>query len=250
MKTERIDIVDPNWFETFFEGDDWLLVADTRDAERTSAEVEFVAQQIPPAARVLDVPCGTGRITVPLAERGFGVAGLDISERVLERARAAGPTIDFRRGDMRELPWSDSSFDAVINLWTAFGYFETQEEDERVLAEFARVLTVGGVLVLDTVNQLALVRGFRPQAFDEVDGVLILQEHAYDQVTGRSRAKWLFVRDGKRSELEFDHRLYTTPEYVAMLRRAGFEPAAFYGGFDGTELGWDTWRQIIVARRG
>ena len=249
MKTAAIDPVDPNWFETFFDSDDWLLVATSRDPEQTETEADFLAAQLPAAARVLDVPCGTGRIALPLAERGFTVAGLDISETVLARAREAGAGLDFRQGDMRELPWADASFDAVLNLWTAFGYFESQEEDERVLAEFSRVLATEGTLVLDTVNQLALIRGFKAQKFEQVDDVLFLQEHAYDQVTGRSRAHWTFVRDGVRSELSFEHRLYTTPEYVAMLRRAGFEPSAFYGGFDGSELGWDTWRQIIVARK-
>ena len=103
-----------------------------------------------------------------------------------------------------------------------FGYFETQEEDERVLAEVARVLVPGGVFVLDTVNQAALLRGFRPQAWDELDdGVVLLQEHAYDLITGRSQATWTFLRDGERKELSFEHRLYTTPEYVELLRRAG-----------------------------
>ena len=249
MNTAGIDAVDPKWFETFFEGEDWLLIATSRDPERTQLELDFVTSRIPAGARVLDVPCGTGRIAVPLAERGFTVAGLDISEAVLARARQAGPDLDFRQGDMRELPWDDGSFDVVLNLWTAFGYFESQDEDERVLAEFARVLSPGGLLILDTVNQLALARGFRPQAVEEVDGVLFLQEHSYDQLTGRSRARWTFLREGRRSELSFDHRLYTTPEYVAMLARAGFEPEAFFGGFDGVDLGWDTWRQIILARR-
>ncbi len=247
MNTPAVDPVDPRWYESFFEGDDWLLLATTRDPERTELEVEFVASQIPAGARVLDVPCGTGRIAVPLAGRGFLVSGLDISETVLAHARAAGPELDFRQGDMRELPWPDGSFDAVLNLWTAFGYFDSQEEDERVLAEVARVLAPGGVFVLDTVNQTALLRGFRPQAFEDLDGTILLQEHAYDAIAGRSQARWTFLRDGRRSELSFDHRVYTTPEYVAMLGRAGLQPSAFFGGFDGQELGWDTWRQIIVS---
>lgn len=250
MNTARIDAVDPHWYENFFEGDDWLLLATTRDPERTSVEVGFVASQLPDSARVLDVPCGTGRHAVALAERGFQVAGLDISEAVLARARESGPDLDFRQGDMRELPWPDGSFDAVLNLWTAFGYFETRDEDERVMAEFARVLAPGGVLVLDTINQAALLRGFRPQSFQEVDGVLVLEEHAHDIVTGRTSTRWTFVRGGERSMLEFDLRLYTTPEYVELMRRAGLEPESFFGGFDGAELGFDTWRQIIVARRG
>jgi ubiquinone/menaquinone biosynthesis C-methylase UbiE len=249
VNTARIDEVDPQWFEGFFEGDDWLLVAGARDPERTTLEVEFVASRLPDAARVLDVPCGTGRHAVALAERGFHVAGLDISDAVLDVARKAGPTLDLRQGDMRELPWPDESFDAVINLWTAFGYFESQGEDERALAEFARVLAPGGTLILDTINQTAYVRGLQRQMFEELDGVLYLQEHEYDIVTGRSRARWTFVRDGRRSELSFDFRVYTAPEYAAMMGRAGFRPEAFYGGFDGVELGRDTWRQIIVARR-
>jgi SAM-dependent methyltransferase len=150
---------------------------------------------------------------------------------------------------MRELPWPDASFDGLINLWTAFGYFETEEENERVMTEFARVLAPGGVLILDTVNQPALLRGFREQTWSELEDTVLLARHEYDNITGRSQAFWTFVRDGTRNELSFEHRLYTTPEYVEMMRRSGLEPTAFFGGFDGTELGWDTWRQIIVARR-
>jgi SAM-dependent methyltransferase len=245
-----VSSIDPRWYESFFEADEWVLIAQSRDPEGTELEVEFVTSQIRPAGRVLDVPCGTGRIAVPLAERGFTVAGLDISEAVLSVARAAGPALDLRQGDMRSLPWPDGSFDAVLNLWTAFGYFETQDDDERVLAEIARVLVRGGVFVLDTVNQAALVRGFRPQAWEELtDGTFLLQQHAYDLVTGRSQATWTFLRGAERRELSFDHRLYTTAEFAELLRGAGLETTAFFGGFDGSELSWDAWRQIIVARK-
>src|SRR4029077_14769476 len=140
-------------------------------------------------SRVLDLACGTGRIAVPLAARGFDVAGIDISQRALEVARAAAPELDWRHGDMRELPWDDESFDGVINLWSAFGYFETQAEHERVLAEVARVLRPGGVFVIDAVNQVALVRGIQHQAWDELDdGTLWLERRTHDLTTGRSQA--------------------------------------------------------------
>jgi ubiquinone/menaquinone biosynthesis C-methylase UbiE len=242
--------VDPQWYESFFETDEWLLLAQAHPAERADAEAAFVAERLPAGARVLDVPCGTGRISVPLAERGFAVSGLDISNRVLEVARAAAPELDFRQGDMRELPWADASFDAVLNLWTAFGYFENQEEDERALAEAARVLDAGGIFVLDTVNQAALVRGFRPQGWQELEGTLLLEQREYDLVTGRDQSYWTFVNEsGERTELAFDHRLYTAPEYVDMLRRAGFEPTGFFGGLDGSELTPDAWRLVIVASK-
>jgi SAM-dependent methyltransferase len=240
-----------SWFDSFFETDEWLAVALARTPERTEAEVAFLAQHLPAEAHVLDVPCGTGRHSAALAARGFTVAGLDISQRVLDVARAAMPDGDFRHGDMRELPWEDASFDAVLNLWTAFGYFETQDEDERVLAEFARVLRPGGTVVLDTVNQAALIRQFRGKSWDDsIEGLLMLDELEHDLITGRSSARWTFIRDdGSQVVRAFDHRVYTAAEYAAMFRRAGLEPQAWFGDFEGGDLTPDTWRMILVAKR-
>jgi SAM-dependent methyltransferase len=243
--------VDPRWYESFFETDEWLLLAQSsHPAERAEVEASFVAARLSPGARVLDVPCGTGRISVPLAARGFAVAGLDISARVLEAARAAAPELDLRQGDMRELPWPGESFDAVLNLWTAFGYFESQAEDERVLAEAARVLVPGGVFIIDTINPSGLTRGFRPQGWNGLDGTLLLEQRELSLVTGRIQSSWTFVSpDGSRRELTFDHRLYTAPELGDMLRRAGLEPLEHFGGLDGGELSLDAWRLVVVARK-
>ena len=217
--------------------------------ERTELEVEFVASQIPAGARVLDVPCGTGRIAVPLAERGFLVSGLDISETVLARARASGPGARLPPGRHaraavagRLLRRRAEPLDGVRVLR------DSRKRTSACSAEVARVLAPGGVFVLDTVNQTALVRGFRPQAFEELEtgraaaGAPLRRDH------GPRQARWTFLRDGRRSELSFDHRVYTTPEYVAMLRRAACSRADSSVVSTARSSTWDTWRQIIVAR--
>jgi SAM-dependent methyltransferase len=240
----------PAWFETFFETDEWLLLATTVDPERTERETAFLAEQLPAGGRVLDLACGTGRIAAPLAELGFEVAGLDISRRALAVAAERAPQLDLRHGDLRELPWPDESFDAVINLWTAFGYFETQGEDERALAEIARVLRPGGIFLIDTVNPVALHRSFRPEGWRELeDGTVMLERREVDLPSGRAHAHWIFLKDGARSELTFDHRLYTAAEYAGLFAQAGLEPVRWFGGFDGSELTVDAWRLIAVARR-
>jgi SAM-dependent methyltransferase len=242
--------VDPRWYESFFETDEWILLATTRDPERTEHEVSFVAEQLPPGGRVLDLACGTGRVSAPLVARGFDVAGLDISQRALGIAREVLPDADLRHGDMRNLPWPDASFDAVVNLWTAFGYFETQEEDEQALAEIARVLKPGGRFVLDTVNAVGLMRMLRAQGWDELeDGTFFLENRAFDVATGRMTAAWTFLKDGRRTELSFDHRLYSAAEYNVLFRRAGLEPVAWFGDFDGGPLTIDTFRLVAVAER-
>jgi len=77
--------VDPRWYESFFETDEWLLLATTRDAERTAHEAAFVADQLPAGAKVLDLACGTGRVGVPLRERGFEIASEPVRDNREDR---------------------------------------------------------------------------------------------------------------------------------------------------------------------
>lgn len=97
--------------------------------------------ELAPGARILDLACGQGRHAIPLAQHGYRVTGLDLSEPSLtfarEAAAEAGAKIDFVQADMREIPFADE-FDAVVNIFTAFGYLESEQEDQLVLARVAR----------------------------------------------------------------------------------------------------------------
>jgi SAM-dependent methyltransferase len=247
------DAVDPRWHEEFF-GDDWLAIALTHDTpERTPQQVEAVATRLAldPAARILDVACGHGRHALGLARRGYRVTGIDGSTASLALARrnaeAAGVAVEYVHGDMRSLPWTDE-FDGAVNLYTAFGYFG-EEDDQRVLDEIARALRPGGRFFIDTFNPAVLLKRFAPQGWSELgDGRLLLEEREYDVRTGKTITTWTLVGD-ERSVLRHSVRAYTYPELAAMLRRAGLEPVADWGGFDGAEFTVDTWRMQILAER-
>jgi SAM-dependent methyltransferase len=192
--------VDPRWYDGFFEGE-WLdLLAREQPPERTLQEVDFAVEKLAlePGARVLDLACGHGRHSVELARRGFRVTGVDLSPRSLELAREAaaadGLAVDFVRADMRELDF-DAEFDDAINLFTAFGYFESDDEDRGVLERVARALRPGGGFLIDTGSALGLARRFQPRLWEEVgDGVPMLHEHEWDVLAGRNRAVWTFIR--------------------------------------------------------
>lgn len=121
------------------------ITAHTYESDR---EVESILRllRLRPRARILDVPCGYGRHAVELARRGFQVTGVDISPKLLAQAREAartrGVAAEFRRGDMRRLRYRQR-FDAVLNLFTSFGYFGDREDLE-VLKGFRRALRPGG----------------------------------------------------------------------------------------------------------
>src|SRR6185436_14188637 len=107
-----------------------------RDRREVARMIDVL--QLPVGARVLDCPCGQGRHAHLLAEAGYDVDGLDYSRELLGHAkrRGTGPNLRYTRGDMRALPgkWK-GKFDAVVNLFTSFGFFTDPKDDERVIAE-------------------------------------------------------------------------------------------------------------------
>src|SRR5919202_169652 len=205
--------VDPGWYRDFFRGE-WLTLAREAPAERTEAQADFVWRTLAlePGQRLLDVACGHGRHSLALARRGLRVTGVDLSEPALALARqsaaAAGLEVEWLRADMRELPFAED-FDAAINLWSAFGYFEREDEDLRELAAIAGALRRGGALLLDTISFPGLLRRYQPRRFDRYgDGGLLLEEVEIDLEAGRSHAHWTFVTaDGRREERSFSMRL-------------------------------------------
>jgi ubiquinone/menaquinone biosynthesis C-methylase UbiE len=242
--------VDPRWHESFF-GEDWLRVALSIPDERADQQTDFVVEalSLEPGARVLDLACGHGRHTARLARRGFAVTGLDVSASSLALARENEPAASYVEADMRELPLEDGSFDAVINLFTAFGYFEDEADDQRVLHEVARVLAPGGSFLIDTINPPGLFGRYRGRHWDRLDdGTLMLEDHEYDVVTGRTKTEWtLIFEDGERRDLRHSVRAYTAPELTRLLANAGLEVVASWGGFEGGELTRESWRLILRA---
>jgi len=244
--------VDPRWHESFF-GEDWLRIALSIPDERADQQTDFVvsALELAPGARVLDLACGHGRHSARLARLGFDVTGLDVSASSLELARETEPAAEYVEGDMRELPFEGASFDAAINLFTAFGYFEDEADDQRVLNEVARVLRPGGAFLIDTLNPPGLFGGYRGRHWDRLDdGTLMLEEHEYDVVTGRANTEWtLIFADGERKELRHSVRAYTAPELGRLLSHAVLALTGSWGDFDGGELTRESRRLILRASK-
>jgi 2-polyprenyl-3-methyl-5-hydroxy-6-metoxy-1,4-benzoquinol methylase len=126
-------------------------------------QVDFVVDELglAPGSSVLDMACGRGRHSVELARRGFRVTGVDLSCRSLGLAHAAaenaGVVIELRRLDMREIDY-DGVFDAVINLFTAFGYLQEEAENERVVQRIAAALRRGGAFLREDPGNVDLHR--------------------------------------------------------------------------------------------
>ncbi len=254
--TDTRTLVDPYWYETFFD-EHWVTISShTHPPEKSAAEVEFLigALGLEDGQRVLDMPCGHGRHSVELARRGLRVVGVDLNDIPLELARSAARTagvqLDLRRVDMREIEFRDE-FDAVLNLWTSFGYFESEAEDRLVLDRALRALRPGGALVIETINLHGVLRRFEPRAWHELgDGRLLLEERAFDPWTGPDALRLDARRaDGERIQMSFATRAYTLVELTGMMTAAGFDVEGAWGDYQGSDYRVDSRRMIVLARR-
>ncbi|MFC3987193.1 class I SAM-dependent methyltransferase [Actinoplanes siamensis] len=188
-----------------------------------------------PGMSVLDVGCGHGSLANALAGRGCQVTGLDFSTVFLERARsdatAQGVDVDYRAGDMRELPreWT-GRFDRLVNWSTAFGYFD-DPTNRRVLAEMARVLRPGGRLAMDLDNQIRFLTSWTPSRVTvaKENGDMLVDRHRLDALTGRFEVERTVIRDGTVRTLTFLKRLFGFPELRDWCVAAGFGEVSAYG---------------------
>jgi SAM-dependent methyltransferase len=228
------------------------------DQERTRAEALGAASlaELEPGAEVLDCPTGFGRHALVLAEAGYRVTGLDRSPQLLadaDRRRGGAEWPHLVRGDYRELPFSDASFDAVFNLFSSLGYLE-QDEDVGVLREFRRVLAAGrSPRRRDGASRrLRPLRAtLRPANVGAAPRGLAPPRGASPRLGRRDDRR--VPRDirpsGERVERPYVLHVYSAKEWLEMLREAGFGDVDAFGAWDGvTPIGPDVWRLILRAR--
>lgn len=236
-----------------FDEDYLYFYAEVLGAKRSDADAGLVARllSLQPGMRVLDVPCGEGRIGGRLAQLGCEVVGIDASERFLGLARERYPAVRFEPKDMRELSY-DGEFDAVVNWFTSFGYFDRADNDE-VLACFARALRPGGRLVLELANPARLIRileltGGSTASLTERDGDLMVDRVSYDPAAHRSHTDRFIVRRGQVRRLEFSLEQVPAPDLEQRLRNAGFNQVQMFGR-NGAPFEQEGPRLIAVAER-
>jgi len=244
------------WYVEFF-GEDYLyLYAPVLTPERTAQETADIVERLrlPRGAKILDLCCGHGRHSIPLAHLGYQVTGQDLSSVFLDKAAAAaaetGAAVRWVRSDMRQVPF-EAEFDAVINIFSAFGYLEGQAEDQKVLAQVHKALKPGGLFLLETIHREALMRRFAPSSVSRYpDGLIVLEERDFNLLTSRVEVTvTMLYPTGARTEYSHAMRIYSLTELAGMLEAARLHLEAYYGGLNGSMLTLDSHRMVLLARK-
>jgi SAM-dependent methyltransferase len=249
-------MTEQKWYTEFF-GEDYLRIYDSiLPPQRTEREVNQIIERLalPRGSAILDLCCGHGRHAVALAERGYRITGQDLSAFFLEKAEAdaaeAGVELRLMHGDMRHIPFEEE-FDAIINMFSAFGYLESEEEDQKVLGQVRKALKPGGLFLLETMHHAWLMRNFEARGWNVIeDDTAVLEEREMNLRTGRNEVTVTLIRpDGTQRKYGHAMRVYTAAELVRMVTKADLEIDAVFGGLDGAELTLDARRLVLVARR-
>jgi SAM-dependent methyltransferase len=241
------------WWRKYF-NDDYLKLYKHDESESVREADALVRMlQLEQGRKILDLACGFGRHSILLAQRGFHVTGYDLSESFLKKARELADTLkvqlDLKQGDMREIPYVDE-FDAVINMFTAFGFFDSEQEDLQVLKGVHKALKPGGQFLIDVINRDNLLQISVPRRWMRENHAYMLEERVFDFFTSRlEMTNRLILPSGEVKEANYSFRLYTLTEMIGLLNSAGLVLTDVYGDFGGAIYNATSPRMIVVAQK-
>ena len=224
------------WYKEFFEK--WYLElwlgGERFKPAYLKREVVFIKRvlNLPKGAKILDLCCGHGRHVLPLAKAGYEMTGLDLSQRALNllKAETKRQKLNVRvvRSDMRKIPFRNE-FDAVINMFTAFGYLENDKEDLKVLKSVVKALKPGGKFLIDMSNRDSILANYQPKSWKKEGKLILLEERTYNPKKSRNITKTEVIDE--KGESHFFHmslRMYSVKELKAQLEKAGLKVVKFW----------------------
>ncbi len=242
------------WYKDFFEKwylKFWLSQERFKPAY-VKKEVAFIKRVLglSKGAKILDLCCGHGRHLLPLAKVGYRMTGQGLSQKALKilNDNAKKQKLDVRivRSDMRRIPF-ENEFDAVINMFTAFGYLENDREDFKVLKQVAKALKPGGKFLIDLTPKDWILNNYQPKSWMKEGKYVILEERTYNPKTSRNLVKNEVI-DGRGRRYKFinDLRLYSLDELKSQLQRAGLKIIDAFGDLYSGEKYKKTSKRLIV----
>jgi SAM-dependent methyltransferase len=235
-------------------GSHWIFGVAAISDEQTHAEADFINSQLclPVGAKVLDVPCGNGRLAIELGAFGFELAGVDIAVEFLAEAKKnadeRGVSVDWRHSEMRALPWT-AEFDGAFCFGNSLGYLD-DDENADFLRAVSRTLKPGARFILDApaIAECLLPHFLEKRTITLGDVTATIDTH-YDHEQSRMFPNFTFVRDGIEDKRSSSQRIYTYKEVAELLTASGLEPVAAYGSLTEEPFKLGDHRLLLVCQK-
>jgi cyclopropane fatty-acyl-phospholipid synthase-like methyltransferase len=243
-----------NWFEEWFDSPLYEKLYSNRDEEEARRLIEFLEQTLSlnNCTSILDLGCGRGRHSITLAKRGYRVKGIDISKEAIRKAASKTKesgldNIEFEVRDMRNpLP---ETFDAIVNLFTTFGYFEQDEENLRVLDSVVKMLKDDGLFVLDYLNARKVRSAYKPEDAGEFQGI---KYHIKRYIENDSIHKDIvFSGDRLSRDRTYSERvkLYDLEWFEEKMEKRNLQIKSVYGDYQGNEFDPQSSPRLLIISK-
>ncbi len=237
----------PDWWRRIFNSMYLKTDADVvEDKSITKNEVDLFTSllQVSKDSTILDLACGQGRHSLELSRQGFlNVFGLDRSHYLIRKAKSImqqeGLKVNFKEGDARKLPFPTDMFDVVMILGNSFGYFESTEDDVKILKEVYRILKPGGIFLIDVADGAYLKKNYLPRSWEWIDKKhFVCRERSLAKDDERliSREVISHVEKGVLVDQFYAERLYTKDILGKMFSEVGYKKINFHGSIETNSL--------------
>lgn len=240
------------WFIDWFDSPYYHILYKHHDEQEARRFIDLLeaALPIPRGAEILDLGCGKGRFARYLAEKGFHVTGIDISEANIAFARQfENAHLSFYKHDMRR-PFRTNYFDCIFNFFTSFGYFEFEKDHIRTLQNVADGLKPKGVFVLDFFNTRKVLKNLPVREVKEVEGIAFHIEKYFDPRRRVIVKEIDFEAEGRHWHFEERVRAFKLEDFKAMFKEVGLYLNRVYGDYElGVYVRRQSDRLILVARK-
>ena len=234
------------WFDSWFNSPYYHILYKSHDDTEARQFMDRLLRvlALPINARILDLACGKGRHARYLAEKGFDVTGLDISPSNIAFARHfEHERLTFYQHDMR-LPFRINYFDAIFNIFTSFGYFDTDEDHIKTLVNVRRGLKPGGLFLLDFFNTHWVQQHMVKHEVKNLDGI---EFNLHKTIRGARIYKRVEFTIGDKKFLFRERvRLFMPSDFQAMFKHAGLKIIERFGDYDLSPFNPEYSRRLIL----
>lgn len=241
-----------DWFEEWFDSPLYEKLYASRDDEEAARLGKLIEKLIPVESfpELLDLGCGRGRHSLYLAKNGYTVTGIDLSLQAIRTARekASKAGLENIRFEVRDMRYPmEAEFDAVINLFTTFGYFKTERENKQVIDAQATMLRKGGKIIIDFMNASKVRDGFEPKSEGSIGELSYKIKRSVRDDAIRKEIE--FFGNGLKGKKNFFERvkLYEPDWFKKELTLRGFKIENVFGDYEGADFDPKTCDRFIIV---
>ncbi|WP_207423621.1 class I SAM-dependent methyltransferase [Desertivirga brevis] len=219
------------WYQNWFSSPYYHILYHQRNDEEAELFIDSLCALLKPVdgSKILDVACGRGRHSVYLSRKGYDVTGIDLSYSNIKFAKQfENEKLHFFQHDMRHLLFINY-FDIALNMFTSFGYFESERDHVNALRSFRKSLKHDGVLVLDYFNTEKIIKNLARQEVKHIEGI---DFHLSKKVNDGKIIKTIgFEHRGKDYHFKEEVKAFTLADFEKMFRLSGFTIEQTFGNY-------------------